>query len=78
VLRDVEGFLLKEDTYPDREIVQALVGPVYTTKPHDESEFSDAEWQSDDKKRHVDEFTKDVADATDDLAGTEKGPHDKP
>lgn len=74
VLRDLEGFLLKEDAYPDREIVPSLVGPVYTTKAYDESRFSDAEWQSDDKKRHVDEFTKDVADATEDLAEADKGP----
>jgi len=63
VLRDVEGFLLKENTYPDREIVPGRDGPVYTTKAYDASLFSDAEWQSEEKQRHVDEFTKDVEEA---------------
>jgi len=72
-LRDVEGFLLKEDAYPDRELVPALVGNVHTTKSYADSQFSDAEWQSEEKKRHVDEFTKDVAEAEKDLEELEGG-----
>lgn len=72
-LRDVEGFLLKEDTYPDRELVPALVGNVHTTKSYDASQFSTAEWQSEEKKRHVDEFTKDVAKAEKALEEAENG-----
>ncbi len=63
VLRDVEGYLLKEDTYPDRELMPAREGPFYTTKAYGESVFSDAEWQSEEKDRHVKEFTKDVKEA---------------
>lgn len=72
-LRDVEGFLLKEDTYPDREIMPALVGNVHTTKNYDEGQFSTAEWESEEKKRHVDEFTKDVAQAEKALEEAENG-----
>lgn len=73
VLRDLEGFLLLEDAYPDREIMPALVGPVYTTRAYDDSRFSSAEWQSEERQRHVDELTKDVAEAERDLAQVEGG-----
>lgn len=63
VLRDVEGFLLKEDTYPDRELVPAREGPVFTTKAWPEAAFSDAEWQSEERTRHLNEFGKDVKEA---------------
>ncbi|MDC0743647.1 hypothetical protein [Polyangium mundeleinium] len=63
VLRDVEAYLLKEDTYPDRELVPGRDGPFYTTKAYAESVFSDAEWQSEERDRHVKEFTKDVKEA---------------
>jgi hypothetical protein len=62
-LRDVEGFLLKEDTYPDRELMPSLAGVVHTTERYQESEFSDREWESEEKDRHVKEFTKDVEEA---------------
>ncbi|MRG93475.1 hypothetical protein [Polyangium spumosum] len=68
VLRDVEAFLLKEDTYPDRELVPGRDGPFYTTKAYPESVFSDAEWQSEEKDRHVEEFTKDVKEAEAEVA----------
>jgi hypothetical protein len=71
VLRDLEGFLLKEDAYPDRELVPALVGSVHRTGSYEESQFSDAEWESEEKKRHVDEFTKDVAEAEKELREVE-------
>lgn len=63
VLRDVEAYLLKEDTYPDRELVPGRDGPFYTTKAYPESVFSDAEWQSEQRDRHIKEFTKDVKEA---------------
>jgi hypothetical protein len=60
VLRDLEGFVLFEDRNPDRELMSVLEGNVYTTKKYEESAFSSAEWQSDEKTRHIDEFGKDV------------------
>jgi hypothetical protein len=62
-LRDVEGFVLKENTFPDRELMTVMEGAVHTTKRYKSSDFSDAEWESEEKERHVKEFTKDVEDA---------------
>jgi hypothetical protein len=62
-LRDVEGFLLKENTFPDRELIPTLEGVVHTTKMYQPSDFSDKEWESEEKDRHVKEFTKDVDEA---------------
>lgn len=60
VLRDLEGFVLFENRNPDRELMSVLEGNVYTTKKYEESAFSSAEWQSDEKTRHIDEFGKNV------------------
>jgi hypothetical protein len=62
-LRDVEGFLLKEDTFPDRELMAAMEGTVHTTKRYLERDFSDSEWESEEKDRHVKEFAKDILEA---------------
>lgn len=59
-VRDLNGFLLKEDVNPDREVIKDTKGVFHTTKAYADGDFSDAEWQSDDKKRHVDEYTKDL------------------
>lgn len=59
-LRDLDGFLLKENTDPDRELIPALAGTVYTTQTYALEQFSDAEWQSEEKDRYIREFTKDV------------------
>ncbi|APR85280.1 Hypothetical protein A7982_10629 [Minicystis rosea] len=62
-LRDLEGFRLLPDTHPDRELIPALEGTVYTTKTYVLRDFSDAEWESEEKDRHVKELTKDVEEA---------------
>lgn len=59
-LRDLEGYLLKENVDPDRELMSAKLGVIYTTKPYRKNEFTDAAWESEEKDRHVKEFTKDV------------------
>ena len=60
-LRDVDGFLLKEDTDPDRALMPRLEGKVFAGKPHPLKAFSDAEWESEERTRHLVEFSKDVA-----------------
>lgn len=60
-LRDVDGYLLKEDVDPDRALMPRLEGKVYASKPHPLKSFSDAEWQSEERNRHLVEFSKDVA-----------------
>lgn len=60
-LRDVDGFLLKADSFPDRELVPRLLNKIYTTKRYQSTQFSDAEWQSEERERHLREFANDVA-----------------
>lgn len=59
-LRDLEGFRLIEDQTPDREIIPAREGVVHTTRVYPLESFSEAEWESPEKKRYVDELSKDV------------------
>lgn len=77
VLRDIEGFLLKE-SHPDREMMVGFDGPYFTTKSYDSKEFSDAEWQSEEKTRHVEEFTKDVKAAEEAVRFQEENAAKKP
>jgi hypothetical protein len=62
-LRDVDGYLLKENTDPDRALMPRLEGEVYTSKNHPLKGFSDAEWQSEERTRYLTEFAKDVTQA---------------
>jgi hypothetical protein len=59
-LRDVDGYLLKENVDPDRALMPRLEGRVLTGKPHPVKGFSDAEWQSEERQRHLTEFSKDL------------------
>ncbi|MCK6587164.1 MAG: hypothetical protein L6Q76_06220 [Polyangiaceae bacterium] len=55
-LRDLEGFLLKENTSPDRELMRTLEGVVHSTRPYSVADFSEREWESEEKERHVKEY----------------------
>jgi hypothetical protein len=59
-LRDVDGYLLKENTDPDRALMPRLEGKVYAGKAHPLKNFSDKEWESEERTRHLVEFAKDV------------------
>jgi hypothetical protein len=59
-LRDVDGYLLKENTDPDRALLPRLEGKVLTSKNHPLKNFSDAEWQSEERTRYLTEFAKDL------------------
>lgn len=72
VLRDVEGHLLKEDVDPDREILAPLLGAVHTSRAYPESAFSTAEWQSEERSRHVEEFTRNLKELTETAGATGK------
>ncbi len=63
-LRDVEGYLFFEDTTPDRAHMPRLAGVVHKTAVYSLSEFSSAEWDSEQKRRYLDEFEKDVRQAS--------------
>ncbi len=64
-LRDVDGYLLKEDTDPDRALMPRLQGPVHVSKPYPLKSFSDGEWQSEERQRYLTEYAKDVELAKD-------------
>ncbi len=59
-LRDVDGYLLKENTDPDRALMPRLEGRVVVGKPHPLKAFSSDEWQSEERSRHLAEFSKDI------------------
>ena len=62
-LHDVDGFLLKPDAYPDRALMPARDGPVYTTRLYKLASFSDATFASDETARYIAEYGKDVSQA---------------
>jgi hypothetical protein len=62
-LRDVDGYLLKENADPDRALLPRLEGKVFTGRAHPLSGFSDAEWQSEERTRYLTELARDVAEA---------------
>jgi hypothetical protein len=62
-LRDVDGYLLKENTDPDRSLLPRLEGNVYTSKTYPPNTFSNAEWQSEERSRYITELSKDLTEA---------------
>jgi hypothetical protein len=62
-LRDVEAFLLRENTFPDRVMLPRLAGVVHTSKSHPLASFSTQEWAGDERARYITELSKDVAEA---------------
>lgn len=67
-LRDVDGYLLKENTDPDRALMPRLEGTVLAGGAHPLARFSEAEWQGEERKRHLAEFARDVDRAREELA----------
>jgi len=62
-LRDVDGFLLKEDTTPDRALMPRLLGKVLISRVYPLSVFSEAEWDSEERTRYLGEYGRDVESA---------------
>ncbi|MFA9275335.1 MAG: choice-of-anchor X domain-containing protein [Candidatus Aquirickettsiella gammari] len=60
-LRDIDGYLLKEDQDPDRLLLPRIEASVYKTKNYTLKSFSDTEPDTEERQRHLKEFTKDVA-----------------
>ncbi|MFY0564813.1 choice-of-anchor X domain-containing protein [Archangium lansingense] len=76
-LRDVEGFLLREQGDPDRELMKGLYGYVHATQQYTVDRFSPDEWTSEERQRYLDEYAKDVKEAEDalnDLSGQPGNP----
>lgn len=74
-LRDVDGYLLKENpgAGTDRALLPRLEGKVLTSRAYPLAGFSDAEWQSEERSRYLTEFGKDVALARQRLAAFDPG-----
>jgi hypothetical protein len=73
-LRDVDAFLLKPDTFPDRALMPRRAGAVHRTGNHPLAAFSTAEWSSEERQRYLDEYTKDVDEAEGQLKDLGPGP----
>ncbi len=59
-LRDLQGFLLMEDRFPDRAMLARREGVVYRSGRYPIQGFSDAEWKSEERDRYLAELGKDV------------------
>lgn len=66
-LRDVDGFLLRENTFPDRVMLPRLPGAVHRSQPYVLARFSPEAWPSEQRDRYLAELGKDVDVAADAL-----------
>ena len=62
-LRDVDGFLLKENATPDRALMPRLPGRVLVSSVYPLTAFSEAEWDSEERARYLAEYGRDVESA---------------
>lgn len=72
-LRDVEGFLLYEDKFPDRAMMPRWPGIAHTSSRYPLTTFSDTEWTSEERSRYLNEYSKDVNQAQDSLNEVQSG-----
>lgn len=59
-LRDVDGFLLIPDKFPDRAMMARLPGAVHTSERYSVGSFSATEWSSEERERYLAEYAKDA------------------
>lgn len=69
-LRDLQGFLLMQDRFPDRAMLARREGVVHRSGSYAPKMFSDAEWASEERDRYLAEFTRDVSQLEGQLART--------
>ncbi|MBL8310582.1 MAG: hypothetical protein JNL19_09195 [Burkholderiales bacterium] len=62
-LRDVDGFLLIPDADPDRALMARREGKLHTSRSYPLSAFSEAEWDSEERRRYLAEYGRDVESA---------------
>jgi hypothetical protein len=67
-LRDIEGFLLIPDKFPDRLMLARRAGSLFTSRSYSLESFSDAEWSSEERARYLAEYGKDLDRAREDLS----------
>lgn len=66
-LRDIDGYLLT-DGDPDRALMPRIDGKALVSKRYLPDQFSDAEWESEQRSRYLAEFARDVERARAELA----------
>ena len=66
-LRDVEGFILYPDRFPDRAMMPRLPGVVHTTNTYPLTAFSNQEWTSEERERYLAEYGRDLDQAREQL-----------
>ena len=62
-LRDVDGFLLIPDADPDRALMARREGKLHTSRSYPLTAFSEAEWDSEERRRYLEEYGRDVESA---------------
>jgi len=67
-LRDVDGFRLVPDATPDRALMPRREGRIHVSKTYPISAFSDVEWDSEERRRYLEEYGRDVESARAHLA----------
>lgn len=67
-LRDVDGYLLRENVDPDRLLLPRLEGRVFASRMQSMKGVSDAEWESEERSRYLTEYAKDRKAAREQLA----------
>ena len=70
-LRDVDGFLLVPDTFPDRFTMARQSGVVHTSARYAVDLFSPNEWTSEERSRYLNEYAKDAENARAEVARLE-------
>jgi hypothetical protein len=70
-LRDVDGFLLIPDKFPDRFTMARQSGVVYTSARYGVDRFSPDEWTSEERSRYLSEYGKDAETARAEVARLE-------
>jgi hypothetical protein len=63
ILRDVEAFLLRPDTFPDRSLMERRAGTLHVSSRRSLDAFSTAEWQSEERDRYIAQMQRDVDEA---------------
>jgi hypothetical protein len=62
-LRDVDGFLLIPDKFPDRAMMARQAGVVHTSARYSLDSFTATEWSSEERERYLAEYAKDAETA---------------
>jgi hypothetical protein len=62
-LRDVDGFLLIPDKFPDRAMMARQPGLVHASARYSVGSFSATEWSSEERERYLTEYAKDAETA---------------